>query len=146
MYDHIGLKVKDLAASLCFFEKSLAPLGHVLGSHDTTYAGLGPKGAPALWLYADPSARGGAHIAFCAESRTAVDRFHAAGLEAGGRDNGAPGLRIHYSPEYYAAFLLDPDGNNIEAVCLRAKGASTKRTPETGNGRRPTREDRGDHR
>jgi catechol 2,3-dioxygenase-like lactoylglutathione lyase family enzyme len=76
------------------------------------------QGAPALWLYAGGPPAGGAHIAFRAANRKAVDRFHAAGLKAGGRDNGAPGPRADYSPTYYAAFLIDPDGNNVEAVCL----------------------------
>jgi catechol 2,3-dioxygenase-like lactoylglutathione lyase family enzyme len=120
MFDHIGLHVKDLAASVKFYAAALAPLGHELGSHDDTSAGLGPKGAPALWLYAD-RATGAAHLAFRATSRAAVDQFHARGVAAGGRDNGKPGLRADYAPTYYAAFLIDPDGNNIEAVCMEAK-------------------------
>ena len=77
MYDHIGLKVKDLAASRRFYEAALAPLGHVLGSHDDSYAGLGPKGAPALWLYAVKGAKGpGTHIAFRAADHKAVDAFY----------------------------------------------------------------------
>ncbi len=119
MYDHIGLKVKDLAASIRFYENALAPLGHVLGSHDDTYAGLGPKGAPALWLYAVKGAQGpGTHIAFRAADHRAVDAFYKAGLKAGAKDNGGPGPRPDYSATYYAAFLIDPDGNNVEAVCL----------------------------
>lgn len=120
MYDHVGLKVKDLEASLRFYEQALAPLGHVLCVRDAAYTGLGPKDAPALWLYVDPAARGSTHVAFRAPSRAAVDRFHAMGLKAGGRDNGKPGVRADYSPNYYAAFLLDPDGNNVEAVYLGA--------------------------
>jgi len=121
MYDHVGLKVKDVAASVRFYEAVLAPLGLVLDSQDKSWAGLGPKGAPALWLYeADRSAAAACtHIGFAAADRSAVDRFHAAGLSAGGRDNGKPGIREDYGPRYYAAFLLDPDGNNVEAVCLR---------------------------
>ena len=119
MYDHIGLQVKDLDASVRFYQAALAPLGHVLCSRDDAGAGLGPAGAPALWLYATPGGkRAAAHVAFRARDRAAVDRFHASGREAGGRDNGAPGLRADYSPTYYAAFLIDPDGNNVEAVCL----------------------------
>ncbi|KLN57967.1 VOC family protein [Variovorax paradoxus] len=118
MYDHIGLKVRDLAASRRFYEAALAPLGHVLGSHDNTYAGIGPAGEPALWLYAVEGGKGpGTHIAFRAADHKAVEAFHKAGLKAGGTDNGGAGPRTDYSPTYYAAFLIDPDGNNVEAVC-----------------------------
>jgi len=96
----------------------LQPLGYVAGSADATYAGFGPKGKPALWLHKDANA-GGCHVALRAGSREAVERFYAEGLKAGARDNGRPGLRTDYSPTYYAAFLLDADGNNIEAVCTR---------------------------
>ncbi len=117
MYDHIGLKVKDLDASVRFYAGALEPLGHVVCSKDDSGAGIGPKGAAALWL--NPGKPGaGTHVAFRAPSRKAVDAFHTAGLKAGGRDNGGPGLRKDYGPKYYAAFLFDPDGNNIEAVCL----------------------------
>ncbi|MGH8528556.1 MAG: VOC family protein [Nevskiales bacterium] len=117
MYDHIGLKVKDLDASVRFYRAALATLGHV---PDDSGTGFGPKGEPALWLYASKGAKSaGMHVAFRAADRSAVDRFHKDGLKAGGRDNGRPGLRADYSPKYYAAFLLDPDGNNVEAVCLK---------------------------
>jgi catechol 2,3-dioxygenase-like lactoylglutathione lyase family enzyme len=118
MYDHIGLKVKEIDVSARFYEAALAPLGHVLCSRDAAGAGLGPKGEPALWL-SKGAAASGAHVAFRAQDRAAVDRFYKEGLKAGGRDNGRPGLRADYSPTYYAAFLIDPDGNNVEAVCLR---------------------------
>ncbi|WP_394846464.1 VOC family protein [Pendulispora brunnea] len=121
MYDHIGLLVSDLDASVRFYTAALEPLGFVLCSKDASCAGFGPAGEPALWLY--PASQPGAaktHIAFRASGRKAVDQFHAAGTKAGGRDHGKPGLRADYSPTYYAAFLLDPDGNNVEAVCLKA--------------------------
>ena len=119
MFDHIGLKVKDLDASARFYERALKPLGHVVASRDASGAGIGPVGAPALWLYGGtPPGGAGVHVAFRATSQAAVDAFHKEGLKAGGRDNGAPGLRADYSPTYYAAFLLDPDGNNVEAVYL----------------------------
>ncbi|HTO09294.1 MAG TPA: VOC family protein [Myxococcota bacterium] len=120
MYDHIGLHVKDIGAALRFYEAALGGLGLVLCSRDDSSAGLGPKGEPALWLYATRGAKGpGTHVAFRAADRAAVDRFYRAGIGAGGKDNGAPGVRKDYGPKYYAAFLTDPDGNNVEAVCMR---------------------------
>lgn len=119
MYDHIGLRVKNLDAAVRFYTAALAPLGNVLGPHDKSYAGIGPKDAPALWLYENSAAGTGTHLAFRAPDHASVDKFYAAGLKAGGRDNGTPGLRIDYSPDYYAAFLIDPDGNNVEAVFMK---------------------------
>jgi catechol 2,3-dioxygenase-like lactoylglutathione lyase family enzyme len=120
MYDHIGLKVKDVEASVRFYQAALAALGHVLCSRDEFTAGLGPPGEPALWLYrSESSGNAGVHVALRAADRSAVDRFHKDGLRAGGRDNGRPGVRAEYSPTYYAAFLIDPDGNNVEVVCMR---------------------------
>ena len=120
MFEHVGLKVRDIDASVHFYLAALGPLGYELTSQDeTTVSFADPQGA-SLWLYAD--ARLGhslVHLAFRAPDRSAVDAFHRQGLKARGRDNGAPGLRADYAPDYYAAFLLDPDGNNIEAVCLR---------------------------
>jgi len=118
MYDHIGLKVRDLNTSVRFYTEALAPLGYVLASRDDSGAGFGPLGAPALWLYLTKEPKGtGAHVAFSAANHAAVKAFHEAGLKAGGRDNGGAGPRTDYSPTYYAAFLIDPDGNNVEAVC-----------------------------
>ena len=120
MYDHIGIHVKDLKASVRFYKGALAALGHVLCSEDASGAGFGPEGAPALWIYADKGTKGpGVHIAFAAKSRDAVDKFYKDGIKAGGSDNGKAGLRADYSPKYYAAFLIDPDGNNVEAVCMK---------------------------
>ena|SRR5947209_19694302 len=119
MYDHVGLRVRDLDASVRFYEAALAPLGHVLASRDKSGAGLGPKDAPALWLtLGKPEKNTGAHIAFRAKDHASVDRFYTAGLKAGGTENGGPAPRPDYGPTYYAAFLIDPDGNNVEAVCL----------------------------
>jgi catechol 2,3-dioxygenase-like lactoylglutathione lyase family enzyme len=120
MYDHIGLHVKDLAASIAFYQAALAPLGYELCSRDDTSAGFGPPKAPALWLYAGKTA-GTTHVALRASDRATVDRFHQRGTAAGGRDHGKPGLRADYAPTYYAAFLLDPDGNNVEAVCMEPR-------------------------
>jgi len=116
MFDHVGLRVRDLGAARRLYAGMLEPLGHVLGPSGKEYAGFGPKGAPALWLHLDRKG-GGAHVALRAKTRAEVDRFHAAGLEAGARDNGQPGLRPDYAPNYYGAFLLDADGN-VEAVCM----------------------------
>ncbi len=120
MFDHIGLKVKDVEASVRFYSAALEPFGYGLCCRDDASAGFGPKGEPALWLYLARDAAGaGTHLALRAPDRRTVDRFHAAGSAAGGSENGAPGLRGDYSPTYYAAFLIDPDGNNVEAVCTR---------------------------
>ena len=119
MYDHIGLKVNNLDAAVHFYVAALEPLGGVLCSRDDSGAGLGPPGRPLLWLYSKPGSTGpGAHVAFRARSRAAVDGFHKGGIGAGGRNNGRPGVRADYSADYYAAFLLDPDGNNVEAVYM----------------------------
>ncbi len=120
MYDHIGLKVKSLDASVRFYRAALGALGHVLLSQDEGSASFGPPGSPAFWLYLAKGPVGpGIHVAFRAAERSEVDRFYRVGVEAGGREHGAPGIRADYGPDYYAAFLIDPDGNNVEAVCLR---------------------------
>jgi catechol 2,3-dioxygenase-like lactoylglutathione lyase family enzyme len=116
VFDHVGVRVRDRRASVRFFTAALEPLGLVL---DASGTGFGPPGSPGLWLYDGGGSDWGVHIAFVAPDRAAVDRFHAAGVRAGGRDNGKPGLRMDYGPTYYAAFLLDPDGNNVEAVCQK---------------------------
>jgi catechol 2,3-dioxygenase-like lactoylglutathione lyase family enzyme len=111
--DHVTLRVGDVAASRAFYDTVLAPLG-LTGyvADDPPFAEWGD-----FSIYADgqPVSRH-VHVAFAADDRAQVDAFHAAGLAAGYRDNGAPGERPHYHPGYYAAFLLDPDGNNVEAV------------------------------
>ncbi|MCR8717024.1 VOC family protein [Stenotrophomonas indicatrix] len=124
MLDHIGLNSSDLPRSRAFFVQALAPLqiGVVMevsaeqtGAHD--HVGFGNHGKPFFWLGNATPPSQGVHVAFVCAERTQVDAFHAAALAAGGRDNGAPGLRPWYHPDYYAAFVNDPDGNNIEAVC-----------------------------
>jgi catechol 2,3-dioxygenase-like lactoylglutathione lyase family enzyme len=120
MFDHIGLRVKDLDASVRFYAAALGPLGYEVTAQDESSAAFGAKGNYSLWLYADAKlAHSLVHLAFTASNRAAVDAFYRKGLKAGGSDNGAPGLRSDYSPTYYGGFLFDPDGNNVEAVCLR---------------------------
>jgi catechol 2,3-dioxygenase-like lactoylglutathione lyase family enzyme len=120
MYDHIGLKLRNLDASVDFYTATLTPFGHVLCSRDDSSASFGPKDHPELWLYPQDGAGGcTVHLALRAPERKVVDRFYEQGLAAGGRDNGEPGIREDSSPNYYAAFLIDPDGNNVEAVCAQ---------------------------
>jgi catechol 2,3-dioxygenase-like lactoylglutathione lyase family enzyme len=119
MYAHIGLHVRNLDAAVRFYEAALLPLGHRLASREETSASFGPADDPALYLYLDParrSAGSATHLALRAQQRSGVRSFHERGLAAGGKENGAPGIRADYGPSYYAAFLLDPDGNNVEAV------------------------------
>jgi catechol 2,3-dioxygenase-like lactoylglutathione lyase family enzyme len=116
MFDHVGLRVTDVPAATRLYKAMLEPLGFVCSSEDATSAGFGPKGETALWLSPLGTARAGAHVAVRAKDRKAVDAFHRAALAAGGKDNGPPGLRADYGPKYYAAFITDADGNNLEAV------------------------------
>jgi catechol 2,3-dioxygenase-like lactoylglutathione lyase family enzyme len=116
--DHIGVGARNYDESVAFYSRALAPLGlELVAETDTDHrsAGFGYKGRDDFWIH-EGRPVGRSHIAFEAQSREQVDAFHAAGLEAGGRDNGAPGLRGEYSATYYAAYILDPNGNNIEAV------------------------------
>jgi catechol 2,3-dioxygenase-like lactoylglutathione lyase family enzyme len=118
MLDHAGFGVSDFQRSKAFYEAALAPLGIALLMEPTgKAAGFGQDGMPFFWIEDRPPVVSGLHVAFTAADRGTVDAFHAAALQAGGADNGAPGLRPIYHPDYYAAFILDPDGNNIEAVC-----------------------------
>jgi catechol 2,3-dioxygenase-like lactoylglutathione lyase family enzyme len=123
--DHVTLRVHDLAASKAFYAAVLAPLGYAVIAEYPETVGLGVGGKPDLWLTPDPSSSP-QHLAFAASSRMAVDDFHAAGLAAGGRDNGAPGLRVHYHPNYYGAFVDDPSGHHLEAVIHTPTGGAKK--------------------
>ncbi|HKC49629.1 MAG TPA: VOC family protein [Myxococcota bacterium] len=116
MIDHVSLRVSDFPRSRAFFGAALAPLGYGLFADYGDAAGFGVGAKPDFWIGAG-EAPGATHVCFAAASRAQVDAFHKAALAAGGRDNGAPGLRTAYHPTYYGAFVLDPDGNNIEAVC-----------------------------
>lgn len=113
--DHIGFNVRDFARSKAFYEKALAPLGIKVMMGEAGWAMLGRE-KPEFWIGAMGTPPGPIHLAFAAQSREQVRQFHAAALAAGGKDNGGPGLR-DYHPTYYGAFIIDPDGHNIEAVC-----------------------------
>jgi catechol 2,3-dioxygenase-like lactoylglutathione lyase family enzyme len=117
MIDHIGIAVRDFARSKEFYVAALAPLGYVVIMDFGHAAGLGEGGKPDFWISAGGEVDKPMHIALHARDRKAVDAFYQAALAAGGKDNGAPGLRAHYHPSYYGAFVIDPDGNNLEAVC-----------------------------
>ena len=115
--DHIGLAVSDYDASRKFFCQALAPLGIELIVEMLGWAGLGRSGKPEFWFGAHADKQRPLHIAFLAENRHQVRAFHAAALAAGGTDNGPPGIRLHYHANYYGAFVIGPDGHNVEAVC-----------------------------
>lgn len=127
MIDHMGIAASEFTASKRFYDAALGALGMEIVMEVTPamtggdYHGLGygTEGKPGFWLSNGGPKGGGIHIAFTAANRAEVDAFHAAALAAGGRDNGAPGLRPHYHANYYGAFVYDPDGINVEAVCHR---------------------------
>jgi catechol 2,3-dioxygenase-like lactoylglutathione lyase family enzyme len=127
MIDHVGFAVTNLDASRAFYEAALAPLGIAILMTVTpeqteaggTALGFGKDGKPFFWIGDNERVGEGTHIAFVADARDQVDAFYQAAMRSGGRDNGAPGIRAHYHPNYYGAFVLDPDGMNIEAVCHR---------------------------
>jgi catechol 2,3-dioxygenase-like lactoylglutathione lyase family enzyme len=123
MIDHTGIAVRSFDAARAFYDRALAPLDASLlmmvppeHAGGVRVGGYGREGKPSFWLH-EAGHQDTVHIAFAARNRGEVDAFHQAALAAGGKDNGAPGLRPHYHPDYYGAFVLDPDGNNIEAVC-----------------------------
>ncbi len=131
MIDHTGVSVSDLPRALAFYRAALAPIGYellaqfpaaVTGGSDVAGFGVAPK--PDFWVSAGTPNSPPLHVAFRASARAQVDAFHAAALRAGGRDNGGPGVRAHYHPDYYGAFVLDPDGHKIEVVCHEPTAAS----------------------
>jgi catechol 2,3-dioxygenase-like lactoylglutathione lyase family enzyme len=123
MLDHVTIGVSDIERSKAFYDSALGPLGiERLYAEGDGSAGYGANGKAFFWIGRKSVSQSGAHIAFTAVDRETVDRFHTAALAAGGKDNGAPGLRPHYHSHYYGAFVLDPDGHNIEAVCHRKIG------------------------
>jgi catechol 2,3-dioxygenase-like lactoylglutathione lyase family enzyme len=125
MIDHIGFPVADYAKSKRFYEKAFAPLGYSVLMEQTEggapACGFGIGHKPDFWIGGEGGLNGRLHIALTVEKRAIVDAFYKAAMEAGGRDNGKPGLRPNYHKNYYAAFVFDPDGHNIEAVCHHAE-------------------------
>ncbi|HUN13196.1 MAG TPA: VOC family protein [Rhabdaerophilum sp.] len=129
MIDHTGISVADYGRAKAFYDAAFAALGarvvmsvpleHTGGRHVDGYG----RDKPDFWLHEGGEPGPGRHYAFTARSRAEVDAFYRAAMAAGGRDNGAPGLRPHYHPNYYGAFVFDPDGNNVEAVCHRPEDA-----------------------
>jgi len=119
MIDHVGVNVSEYETSKRFYEQALAPIGYrrVMDFPEHDAAGFGTDGKPELWVVARDPRGTGTHLAFVASDRPTVDAFHAAALAAGGVDNGLPGVRDEYHPTYYGAYVLDPDGNNVETVC-----------------------------
>jgi catechol 2,3-dioxygenase-like lactoylglutathione lyase family enzyme len=124
MIDHIGFPVSDYKRAKVFYTSALAPLGYSMimevtqeqTGHDLA-AGFGADGKPDFWIGCEGGLNKPLHVAIAARDRAAVDAFYKAAIGAGGRDNGTPGIRTRYHPNYYGAFVLDPDGHNIEAVC-----------------------------
>jgi catechol 2,3-dioxygenase-like lactoylglutathione lyase family enzyme len=126
MIDHMGFAVADIDHAKNFYVNALKPLGlsvvmEVMPQETGGYAGagFGVEGKPFFWIGTGGKPKGGTHVAFTAGTRAEVDAFYRAAIAAGGKDNGAPGPRPHYHANYYGAFVFDPDGNNIEAVCHR---------------------------
>lgn len=122
MLDHIIISVRDYDASKAFYQSALAPLEYHLIMEFGQAGGFGILEKPDFFIKEGDALTPPVHVAFTARDRATVDAFHAAALAAGGTDNGAPGLRPDYHPNYYGAFIIDPDGHNIEAVCHRADG------------------------
>ncbi len=116
MIDHLTRTVRDVEKSVAFFTRALKPLGYGVTMRFAEYVGIGTKQKPYFWLKPG-EATTPMHLALVAPSRAAVDGFYAEALAAGAQDNGPPGLRLHYHPHYYAAFVLDVDGHYLEAVC-----------------------------
>jgi catechol 2,3-dioxygenase-like lactoylglutathione lyase family enzyme len=132
MIDHVSVRVQDFPRLLAFYRDALAPIGYSVIMEYPGAVGLGAQGKPDLWLMQTEHAVNPTHVALSTARRELIDAFHAAGLAAGGTDNGPPGLRVDYHPTYYAAFVRDPEGNNIEVVCHAPPQA-----PRTAKAARP---------
>ena len=119
IFDHVVLSVSDVNKSKDFYSDALLPLGIMLIREEDGCIGFGANKKPSFWICSDNVIQKPMHIAFIAEDRKAVEMFHEAAIAAGGKNNGNPGIREHYHPHYYGAFVIDPDGHNIEAVCRK---------------------------
>jgi len=115
MIDHLTVRVRDLNKAKAFYASALAPLGYSVLMEFGEYIGLGADQKPDLWIA--PGKQESMHLAIVAKDRKAVDAFYQAALQAGAKDNGKPGIRVDYHPNYYGAFVIDPEGHNLEAVC-----------------------------
>ena len=130
MLDHVGFPVSDIKRSIAFYTKALAPLGITLimevtpemTGNEGHHAGFGADKKAFFWISTGKPLKGRLHVAFTAQDRAAVAAFYESALSAGGKDNGLPGLRPHYHKDYFGAFVLDPDGHNVEAVSHRPQG------------------------
>ena len=122
MIDHLVLNVRELGESRRFFEQVLSPLGYGVAMSFPDWVGFGTSGKADFWLARRDPANTAVHLAFQCGKRKQVDEFHSAAMKAGGKDNGKPGIRRDYDPNYYAAYVLDLDGNNIEVVCHDPQG------------------------
>ena len=120
MIDHIGITVSDLDRAIAFYKTALAPIGYSLLHQYPGVAGFGRDGKPDFWFAQRPGEQVQVHVAFRVPTRKLVEAFYEAAIAAGGKDNGKPGVRELYHPHYYGAFVLDPDGHNVEAVCHEA--------------------------
>ena len=138
MLDHVSLRVQDLPRAVAFYRAALAPIGYRVAMEFPSAAGLGEGGKLDFWITTTDKPPHAAHIAFRTD-RARVAAFHAAALAAGGTDNGAPGLRADYHPNYYAAYVLDPEGNNIEVVCHDPPGMRKPVPARAASPRRPAK-------
>jgi catechol 2,3-dioxygenase-like lactoylglutathione lyase family enzyme len=146
MIDHLTLTVRDVEKSVAFYARALKALGYGVTMRFENFVGLGTKKKPVFWLKSGPTPTQPMHLAFVAPSRQAVDQFHADALAAGAQDDGPPGLRPHYHVHYYGAFVVDPDGHPVEAVCHsppEAKSAAKAARKPAGKAKRSVKKRRG---
>jgi len=136
MIDHVSVRVQDFSRLLTFYREALAPIGYKVIMEYPGAVGLGADGKPDLWLMQTDQPLNPTHVALSSGAREPIDAFYSAGLAAGGSDNGPPGLRLDYHPNYYGAFVLDPEGNNIEVVCHEAPAPARKAAPRASAARK----------